>query len=124
MEWDAAAIMDICIGIFFLLFGAGLLYMFIRLGAVLGRTTSILEDVNKEVTPLLTRVEATLDGVNAELGKVDEITGSVAVMVKTAENATTAAETAVSKPIKKVAGLAAAANKGLTSLFSKEGRSA
>lgn len=123
MEWDAGAIMDICIGIFFLLFGAGLLYMFIRLGSVLSRTTLILEDVNKEVTPLLTRVEATLDGVNSELGKVDEITGSVAVIVKTAENATTAAETAVSKPIKLVAGLAAAANRGITSLLSRKERS-
>jgi ABC-type transporter Mla subunit MlaD len=123
MEWDAGAIMDICIGIFFLLFGAGLLYMFIRLGAVLGRVTGILEDVNQEVTPLLTRVETTLDGVNSELGKVDEITGSVAVMVKTAETATTAAEKAVTKPIKKVSGLMAAANKGLSSLWSRAGGS-
>jgi len=113
--------MDICIGIFFLLFGAGLLYMFIRLGSVLARVTGILQDVNEEVTPLLTRVEDTLDGVNSELGKVDEITGSVATMVKTAETATTAAESAVSKPIKKVAGYAAAAQKAVGSLFSKEG---
>lgn len=123
MEWDSGAFMNIAIGVFFLLFGGGLLYVFIRLGSVLGRLTGILTDVNREITPLLTRVEGTLDGVNSELAKVDQITGSVAEMVKTAENATTAVEEAVSKPIKKVAGLASGVGRGLSSLLSGEERS-
>jgi ABC-type transporter Mla subunit MlaD len=122
MEWDARAIMNICIGVFFLLFGGGMAYAFIRLGSVLGRLTGILADVNKEITPLLTRIEGTLDGVNSELGRVDDITGSVATMVKTAEQTTTAVQEAVAKPIKKVSSLAAAVNRGVSSFFSSEGR--
>ena len=122
MEWDARAIKDICIGVFFLLFGGGMAYVFFRLGSVLSRLTGILTDVNKEITPLLTRVEGTLDGVNSELGKVDDITGSVATMVKTAQQTTTAVQGAVAKPIKKASSLAAAVNRGVSSFFSSEGR--
>lgn len=122
MEWDAGAIMKIAIGIFFLAFGAGLAYALFRLAAVLSRLTSILTDANTRVIPLLTRVEATLDGVNAELGKIDEITGSAAEIVKTAEQTTTAVYGAVSKPMKKAAGLAAALNRGIESFFAGKGK--
>jgi hypothetical protein len=122
MEWDAGAIMRIAIGFFFVLFGVGILYALFRLGAVFKRLTSILADANTQVIPLLTRVENTLDGVNSELGKVDQITGSVAGIVKTAEVTTTAVQGAVTRPIKKVAGVAAGFNAGITSFFSRRGK--
>lgn len=117
MEWDAGAFMRIAIGIFFLAFGAGLAYSLFRLSAVLGRLNSILTDANKEVIPLLTRVEATLDGVNSELDKVDQITGSVAEMVKVAENTTTGVYGVVSKPIRQASGFAAGLKEGFSSFL-------
>jgi len=66
---------------------------------------------------LLTRIEATLDNVDAELGKVDDITGSVAGIVKTAEQTTTAVQGAVAKPLKWVAGVAAGVSEGVRSFF-------
>ena len=54
---------------------------------------------------MLTRVETTLDGVNAELDKVEEITGSVAEMVKVAEQLVTGVYGAVSKPVAKSGGI-------------------
>lgn len=122
MEWDAGAIMRIAIGVFFVLFGVGLTYALFRLGTVFKRLSSILSDANTQVIPLLTRVESTLDGVNSELDKVDQITGSVAGIVKTAEQTTTAVHGAVSKPIQKIAGLAAAANAGITSFITRRRR--
>jgi hypothetical protein len=118
MEWDANAIMDICIGIFFLLFGAGLLYMLLRLAGVFNRTTSILTDVNTEVIPLLTRVETTLDRVNAELDQVEEITTSAAQIIKIAETTLTAVHGAMATPIKKFAGLSSAVTEGISSFVS------
>jgi hypothetical protein len=119
MEWDAGTIMRIAIGFFFVLFGVGVAFALFRLGSVLKRLASILADANTEVIPLLTRVEATLDGVNSELGKVDQITGSVAEIVKTAEVTTTAVHGAVAKPIQKVAGLAAGISAGVRSFVSQ-----
>lgn len=110
--------MRIAIGVFFLAFGAGLAYSLFRLSSVLGRLNSILTDANREVTPLLTRVEATLDGVNSELDKVDQITGSVAEMIKVAEHTTTGVYGAVSKPIRGVAGLASGLKEGVSSFLS------
>jgi hypothetical protein len=118
MEWNANAIMDIAIGVFFVLFGVGLFYMLLRLGGVFTRTTHILSDVNLEVVPLLNRVEATLDRVNGELDQVEQITTSVAGIMKVAENTTTAVHGAVSKPIKKVAGLSSAVTEGIASFVS------
>ena len=64
MVWNANAIMDIAIGVFFVLFGVGLFYMLLRLAGVFTRATNILTGVNTEVVPMLTRVETTLDRVN------------------------------------------------------------
>jgi hypothetical protein len=118
MEWDANAIMDICIGIFFLLFGAGLLYMLLRLAGVFSRTTNILTDVNTEVIPLLARVETTLDRVNAELDQVEQITTSLAQIIKVAETTTVAVHGAMATPVKKIAGLSSAVTEGISSFVS------
>jgi hypothetical protein len=117
MEWDAGSIMRLAVGFFFVLFGVGVAYALFRLGAVFKRLTNILTTANTQVLPLLTRLETTLDGVNAELGKVDGITGSVAEIVKTAEHATTAVHGAVARPMRKVAGLAAGVSEGIASFF-------
>lgn len=119
MEWDAGAIMRIAIGVFFVLFGVGLAFALFRLGAVLKRLTGILTKTDTQVIPLLTRVESTLDGVNSELGKVDQITGSVAGIVRTAEQTTTAVHGAVATPIRKIAGVAAGVNAGIASFIAR-----
>jgi hypothetical protein len=108
MEWDGGTIWRIALGVFFILCGCGVAYALFRLGSLLKRMTHILSSVDSRVLPLLTRVEATLDGVNSELSKVDQITGSVAEMVKAAEETTTALHNAVSAPLHKIAGLAGA----------------
>jgi hypothetical protein len=124
MEWDAGSIMRIAIGFFFVVFGIGVIFSLFRLGTVFKNLSSILADANTQVIPLLTRVEATLDGVNSELGKVDQITGSVAEIVHTAEVTTTAVHGAIAKPIKKIAGLAAGANAAISSLLSRRRKEA
>jgi hypothetical protein len=106
MEWDGGTIWRIALGVFFVLCGCGVAYAFYRLGSALRRVTQILAKVDSRVMPLLTRVEATLDGFNSELDKVDQITGSVAEMVKAAEETTTALHNAVSTPLRKIAGFA------------------
>ncbi len=118
MEWDANAIMDICIGIFFLLFGAGLLYMLLRLAGVFSRTTNILTDVNTEVIPLLDQGGDHPRPREYELDQVEQITTSVAQIIKLAETTSTAVHSAVATPIKKFAGLSAAVTEGIASFVS------
>ena len=122
MEWDAGAIMRVAIGVFFVLVGVGVAFALFRLGAVFKRLTSILSDANTRLIPLLTRVEATLDGVNAELGKVDQITGSVAGIVRAAEQTTTAVHAAVATPIRKIVGLVAGTRESIKSFVAAKRR--
>jgi uncharacterized protein YoxC len=115
MEWDGGTIWRIALGVFLVLCGCGVAYALFRLGSALKRVTHILSSVDSRMLPLLTRVEATLDGVNSELTKVDQITGSVAEMVRAAEETTTALHNAVATPLRKIAGIAGGMREGVKS---------
>jgi hypothetical protein len=117
MEWDGGTIWRIALGVFFVLCGCGVAYALYRLGSALRKVTHILTKVDSRVVPLLTRVEATLDSFNSELDKVDQITGSVAEMVKAAEETTTALHNAVSTPLRKIAGLAGGVRQSVQSFM-------
>jgi hypothetical protein len=117
MEWDAGAFMEIAIGVFFLLFGLGVAFALLRLAGVFGQLSVMLHDVNGEVVPILSRLQTTVDEVNSELGKIDEITGSVVTVTETIENTTTAVHSAISNPVKKVAGLSAGVESAISTFL-------
>ena len=106
--------MRIAIGIFFLLVGVGLGYALLRLAGLFGQLTVMVGDVDREVVPILNRLQTTVDEVNSELGKIDEITGSVVNVTGTLEHTTTAVQSALSAPIKAVASMSA----GVSQAFS------
>ena len=117
MEWDGGTVWRIALGVFLVLCGVGVGYVLLRLGLVFKRLSSILRDANTRVIPLLNRVEATLDGVNSELDKVDQITGSVAEIVKAAEQTTTALHSAVAVPMRKAASVVMGVRHGIKSFL-------
>lgn len=117
MEWDAGAFMRVAIGIFFLLFGIGVGFALFRLASVFSQLSGMLHDVNGEVVPILSRLQTTVDEVNSELGKIDEITGSVVTVTETIENTTTAVHSAISSPVKKVAGLSAGLEEAISTFL-------
>ena len=114
---DAGAFMQIAIGIFFLLFGLGLAYMLLRLAGMLVEMTVMVRDVNREAVPILTRVQTTVDEVNANLTNVDDITEHVAAMTGTLETTTSTVSGAVTAPVKKVAGFSAGVSEGIATFF-------
>lgn len=118
MVWDAGAFMKIAIGLFFLACGVGLTYALVRLAAVLQQVRSMLHDINGEFVPILSRLQTTVDEVNSELNKIDEITGSVVSVTDTIGTTTTAIQNAIGSPVKKLAGLSAGVGETLSSLFS------
>jgi uncharacterized protein YoxC len=115
MEWDGGTVWRIALGVFFVLCGAGAGYALFRLGSVLKKASDILSRVDSQMLPLLTRVETTLDEVNSELSKVDQITGSVAEMVKAVEKTTVGLHRVVATPLGKLAGLTAGLRNSLKS---------
>jgi len=118
MVWDASAFMKIAIGLFFLACGVGTTYVLVRLAAVLQQVTGMLHDVNGEFVPILTRLQTTVDEVNSELSKIDEITGSVVSVTDTIGNTTSAIQSAIGSPVKKVAGFSAGVVEALSTFLS------
>lgn len=119
MEWDASAFMKIAIGIFFLAVAGGLTLALIRLAGVLKELTVILTDSAREFVPIITRFQTTVDGINSEIGKIDEITGSVAHLTGTIESTTSALQSAIATPVKKMAGFSAGVGEAMSSFVAR-----
>jgi len=114
---DAGSFMRIAIGVFFVLFGLGLIYMLIRLAGVFSAAGAMVQDVDREVVPILNRLQTTVDEVNQELGSVGSITGNVAAATGALENTTRAVQHTVGSPLKTVAGVSAGLSRAVTTLF-------
>src|SRR5665648_1089695 len=69
----------------------------------LERVDKILVDVDENGIPLMQKAGATLDGVNANLGNVDEITKDVAGITDKLDKMATSVEGAVTTPARKAA---------------------
>jgi hypothetical protein len=114
---DAAGFMKIAIGVFFLLFGVGLGYALFRLAQTFSQTTVMIHDVNQEAVPLLTRLQTTIDEVNSELDKVNQITDTAVAATDKIETTASAVQSAIGTPVKKFAGFAAGVGEAVSSFF-------
>ena len=63
---------------FFVVVAIAATYALFKAGGTLGRVDTVLDDVDKQAVPLMQKAGTTLDGVNANLGNVDQITKDVA----------------------------------------------
>ncbi len=79
----------------------------VKAGGTLGRVDTVLDDVDKQAVPLMQKAGTTLDGVNANLGNVDQITKDVADITDKIDAMANAVEGAVSTPARKAASFSA-----------------
>lgn len=98
---------------FLVVVGIGIAYVCFRLGGVLGRMSTSVRQVTDEVVPILSRAQTTVDGINLELQRVDEIMVSAVNATKGAEKTVTSISNAVTSPVKKASGWAAAAKEAM-----------
>ena len=96
-------------------------YALVRTGKALARVEKMIEDVDKEIVPILGKAGTTLDEVNAELHQVGEITTSVADMAQKIDAMTRAIETAVSLPARKAAAFGAGVSSAVSSFMKRGG---
>ncbi len=82
-------------------------YALVKLGRMVNRVDVVLDDVDKQAVPLMQKAGTTLDGVNANLGNVDEITKDVADITDKIDAMANAVEGAVSTPARKAASFSA-----------------
>lgn len=107
MDWSD--VLKLALSIFLILTGIGLSYLFLRMAGVFARLGSSVTRITDEVVPILNRAQTTVDGVNLELARVDEIMKTAVGATKGAERTVQTVSSAVTSPVRKLTGLAAGA---------------
>ena len=111
---SAGDILDYALSAFFVASGAGLLYLFIRMGGTFARLSSFIKGSERDLLPVIVKAGGTVDRVNDQLDKLDVVTDSAVSMADSADTAVRAVSTAITTPVKKVSGLAAGVSHGFS----------
>jgi uncharacterized protein YoxC len=102
----------IALAVFFLAVGLSAAYLLIRLGGTVARLSSLIKGAEDEVLPVINKVGGSVDRINGQLDKVDRVTDSAVDAADSADTAVRALSMAVTKPVQKVSGFAAAVSYG------------
>jgi uncharacterized protein YoxC len=95
-------------------------YALVKAGGTLGRVDTVLDDVDRQAVPLMQKAGTTLDGVNANLGNVDQITKDVADITDKIDAMANAVEGAVSTPARKAASFSAGVQGAVSSFMRRD----
>jgi uncharacterized protein YoxC len=107
---------SLALSFFLVAVGAGLLYVFIRLGGTMARLSSFIRGVENELLPVINKVGGTVDRVNGQFDKVDLMTDSAVDAVDSVDTAIRAVSHAITTPVQKLPGLAAGLTYGAAEL--------
>ena len=99
---------------FLVVVGAGLAYAFFNLGATFGRLSSFIRGTEQELLPVIHTLGESVEKVNAQLDKVDQVTDSAVDMADSVDTAVRAVSMAIARPVEKVSGLAAGLSHGFS----------
>ena len=114
MEWSD--VLKLALSIFLIATGLGLSYLFLRMAGVFGRLGVSVTRLTDEVVPILNKAQTTVDGVNLELARVDEIMKTAVGATKGAEKTVQTVSSAVTSPVRKLSGFAAGAREAVATL--------
>jgi hypothetical protein len=112
-------VLDYALALFFVASGLALAYMLVRLGGTFGRLSSLISGTERDFLPVVQKAGGTVDRVNDQLDKLDVVTDSAVGMAESADTAVRAVSTAITTPVKKVSGLAAAVSHGTSAFRSR-----
>ncbi len=112
-------VLDYAMAVFFVAAGLGFAYMLVRLGGTFARLSSLIQGTERDFLPVVQKAGGTVDRVNDQLDKLDVVTDSAVSMADNADTAVRAVSTAITTPVKKITGLAAAVSHGASSLRSR-----
>jgi len=113
-------VLDYAAAFFFFVVAIAAAYALFKLGGTLVRMDTVISDVDREAVPLLQKAGITLDGVNANLGNVDQITKDVADITDKIDAMATAVEGAVTTPARKAASFSAGVQGAVSSFMRRD----
>jgi uncharacterized protein YoxC len=107
------------LAIFLLAIGLSFAYVMVRLAGTVDRLSSFIRGAEQEILPVINKVGGSVDRINVQLDKVDQITDSAVDAADSADTAVRAVSMAITRPVQKVSGLAAALSYGVSDFKAK-----
>src|SRR5216683_5513335 len=112
----------LALAVFLIAVGLSSAYLLVRLGGTGGRLSAFISGAEREILPVINKVGASVDRVNGQLDKVDQITDSAVDAAASVDTAVRTVSRAVTRPVQKVSGLASGVSYGAADFKSKIGR--
>jgi uncharacterized protein YoxC len=109
----------LALAVFLLAVGLSTAYLLVRLGGTIGRLSAFISGAQREVLPVINKVGGSVDRVNGQLDKVDRITDSAVDAADSVDTAVRAVSMAVTRPVQKISGVAAAVTYGAADFKAK-----
>ena len=107
---------DLALAVFLIVVGLGLAWAFFTLGGTFSRLSTFIRRTERELLPVITKVGGTLDRVNDQLDKVDQMTDSAVDAVAAVDGAVRTVSNAIARPVQKLSGLVTGVTHGASSL--------
>ncbi len=117
MHWSD--VLKAALSLFLVLTGFALAYMFLRMAGVFGRLGTSVSRVTEEVVPILNKAQTTVDDVNRELDRVDEILVTAVHGAKGAERTLQTISSAATAPVRILTGVAAGVKEGIATFVAR-----
>ena len=120
MDWTA--VLEGSLSFFLVVTALALAFLLMKMGGTFSRLNVFLRRLDEEVIPLLSKLQVTLDEVNGQLSKLDDMMGTLVSVTDRVDHTTRAISSAIASPAKKVAGLSSGVSEAITALVSQRGR--
>ena len=99
---------------------AFVVFVMVQLHRTLSSFSVFLDNVNRDLPPLLSKLQQTLDGVNSEIDRVEHIVASFHEVSTTVQTTTDMVQKAVASPFIRVSSLASGAGAALSRLIKRD----
>ncbi|MDX6455170.1 MAG: hypothetical protein QOD48_1277 [Gaiellaceae bacterium] len=109
----------LALAVFLVAVGLSLAYLLVRLAGTVGRLSAFISGAEREILPVINKVGGSVDRVNGQLDKVDQITDSAVDAAASVDTAVRTVSRAVTRPVQKVSGLAAGVGYGAADFKAK-----
>ena len=119
VAYSASDIAYLALALFLVLAGLGLGYALLRLAGTFQRLSSLIQGTETELLPVINKAGGSLDRVNNELDKLDQVTDSAVDAVAAVDQTVRAVNVAVKTPVKKAAGITSGITHGWATLKAK-----
>jgi hypothetical protein len=103
---------ELALAVFLFAVGLSLAFFFVRLAGTAAEVSAFIRGAEKSVFPVVDKVGGSVDRVNVQLDKVDQVTDSAVDAADNVDTAVRAVSLAITRPVQKVSGFFAGVSFG------------